>query len=80
MGRGSDIIGLFVSDEGTIAAALGKEVGLGEANGKHSDVHGPLEAGDLTIVTDDQDFIEKAEAYKLVPVGWNPLEYLSENL
>lgn len=76
--RGSDIIGMFVSDEATIKEALGKRVYLGEANGKHSEVYGPLEEADLTVLTDDQAFIVQAEAYGLVPTGWNPLEYLPE--
>ena len=76
--RGSDIIGMFVSDEATIKAALGKEVSLGEANGKHSDVRGTLDPQDLTVLTDDQAFIDQAESYGLVPTGWNPLEYLPE--
>lgn len=78
MSRSADIVGLFVSDAATIAKVIGKECRLGESAGKHSDVSGPLEECDLTVLTTDQDFIEKAQEYGLVPVGFDPLDYIWE--
>jgi len=77
-GRMGSVEGLFVADEGEVAAAVGKEVYFGEILGKHSDVSGTLDAEDLTVATDDQDFI-----VKLVGIigtttisGYNPLSYI----
>lgn len=77
-GRMGDVEGVFVAEEAEIAAAMGKTVSLGEALGKYSDVHGTLDPEDLTVLTDDQSFIEKALEYGLGCVGYNPLSYLVE--
>jgi hypothetical protein len=76
-GRMGDVEGLFVADEEEIKKAIGQHVGLGDALGKHSDIHGDLEADDLTVLTDDQDFIKKFEEYNCAS-GYNPLKYLNE--
>jgi hypothetical protein len=78
--RMGSVDGLFVADEAEIEKAIGKEIYFGEILGKHSDIQGELEATDLTVASDDQDFIAK-----LVEVigsehisGYNPLDYLEE--
>ena len=38
-------------------SAGGKEVYLGEIEGKHSETCGPLDAGDFTVISEDQDDI-----------------------
>lgn len=80
-GRMGSVEGLFVANETDVAAAIGKEVCFGEILGKHSEVCGTLTEDDLTVATDDQDFIAK-----LVGIlgttsisGYNPLSYLSED-
>lgn len=72
----SDTIGLFVADEAAVAAAIGQHIYLGEREGKHSEVQGPLEQTDLEIVTDDPMFVGQFE--RLFPRGFgiNPLEYV----
>lgn len=68
--------GLFVADEADVVAAIGQEIHLGEIEGKHSHVSGPLEEKDLTIITDDPAFIARFE--ELLPRGFgiNPLGYV----
>lgn len=77
-GRMGDVEGVFVADDGDVEKAIGKRVYFGEILGKHSDIFGTLDAKDLTVVTDNQDFIEKAVRYGIGSTGHNPLHYLSE--
>lgn len=72
----SNTEGLFVADEADVAAAIGQEIWLGEIEGKHSEVHGPLEETDLKVITDDPAFIARFE--QLFPKGFgiNPLGYV----
>lgn len=77
-GRQGDVEGVFVSDEETIKAALGKTVSFGSILGKHSEVYGELDLEALTVLTDDQDFIAKFEQFLPRGNGYNPLNYLPE--
>lgn len=58
-GRSGDLEGLFIADSDDVAKAIGKNIYFGEVLGKHSEVEGILEAGDITLKTDDQEFIAK---------------------
>lgn len=72
--------GLFVTTREELAAAYGRDVEFGEVLGKHSDIRGVLEEKDITVVTDDQDFIAKLVEYVGGQVsGYNPLSYLGSN-
>lgn len=77
-GRMGDVTCIFVAEQSVVAAAIGKEVDFGEILGKHSEVFGTLDEEDLTVLTDDQDFIEKLEHYMGSSFGHNPLDHLSE--
>lgn len=78
-GRMGALEGTFVATEADIEKIAGKEIGFGEALGKHSDISCVIERGEnLDLVTDDQEFIAKAEEYGLTPSGYNPLDYLNE--
>lgn len=77
-GRMGDVTGIFVVDEDKVAEAIGKNVYFGEILGKHSEVQGTLTSDDLTVLTDDAEFIAKAKAYGLVPTGYNPLSYMGD--
>lgn len=69
----------FIADEDYLKSCIGKEVYFGEILGKHSEIYGVLEEKDLTVLTDDQDFIEKAEKYGIDSIGHNPLRNLRED-
>ena len=69
--------GVFVSDEETVKSGIGKNVYFGEILGKHSEVHGTLDEGDLEVLSEDQDFINKFEEI-VGSTGYNPLEYINE--
>ena len=76
-GRMGVLTGLFIAEESEIDALVGKHIYFGEVLGKHSEISGKLEAGDLEVKSDDQDFINK-----LIKImgdgtisGFNPLDY-----
>lgn len=73
-GRGGDEMSTFVADSDLVEKCIGRFCYLGEILGKHSEVQGTLDADDLSILTDDADFIAKAKDYGLVPSGPNPIE------
>lgn len=80
-GRGGDISGLFIWDEEDYNKILGKRIYFGEILGKHSEISGTIEEADLTIISEDQDLINKLlinfPNYNLC--GYNPLDYYEED-
>ena len=76
-GRSGHVEGLFVSTPKALLEGIGQHVYFGEILGKHSDVYGRLEAGDLKLVTDDAELISKLVGYLGRSVsGYNPLDYM----
>lgn len=76
-GRMGDVEGLFIAEEETVKEAIGKDVYFGEILGKHSDVHGTLDEGDLTVI-DIPSFVVDilAERIGWSISGYNPLDYI----
>ncbi len=76
-GRSGDLEGIFIADSDAVAAIIGEEVCFGECLGKHSEVYGRIKEGDITLKTDDQDFIKIFE--EIMGEGWgsgyNPFDY-----
>ena len=72
-----DVNGLFIADDSDVTNLMGKEIYFGEILGKHSEIFGPLEEGDLTIKSDDQEFIKQfIEIMGDGTIsGYNPLNY-----
>jgi len=54
------------------------EIHFGEILGKHSEVEQRLTAENITMVTDDQSWILKAQELG-IEIGYNPLDYLRED-
>ncbi len=75
-GRMGTVSGVFASNSSEIGKIMGKEIYFGEILGKFSDVSCVISNKNLTLLTDDSDFIQKAKQYKLVPSGHNPLDYV----
>jgi len=73
-GRQGSLEGLFVADEQDVLNAIGKDVYFGEVLGKHSDVHGKLEANEFTPLSDDPAVIAFVREHG--PFGFNPLGYV----
>lgn len=84
-GRSGTLSGRFVLDDCewerlTEAAHNGEEVYFGEVLGKHSEICGNLEPGDIRLITDNQEFIEMAGQIGVdLSSGYNPLDYLGED-
>lgn len=81
VGRMGRIESLFVTTQKQLDEIIGKEIYFGEVLGKHSEVYGTLNKEDLSIITDDQEFINKLIAIlgKQTISGHNPFHYLRED-
>ena len=76
-GRMGDLEGLFVADDKRdIGPAIGRRIYFGEILGKHSEVIVDLRVEDLTVLSDDQIFIEQFERCRCWS-GHNPLRYIN---
>jgi hypothetical protein len=77
-GRMGNLSGIFIHNKDTVHTIYGKHIGFGDVLGKHSNIHGTVEESDITLLTDDQDFINKAIEVGLVSTGYNPFDYYEE--
>lgn len=79
-GRMGDLTGLFVANKKAVENIIDKYVDFGEVLGKHSEVYGYIEEGDIVLETDDQDFIQKLQFHlgEETISGYNPLHYMGE--
>lgn len=76
-GRQGSVEGLFAATEAEVNAIVGKEVYFGEILGKHSEVYGKIEKGEITKLDLDSEAVEKVS--KLLGDTWsgyNPFEYI----
>lgn len=76
-GRQGSVSGLFVATEDDVKESIGADIRFGEILGKHSEVEGTLEEGEITKVDLDSETVEKVakilgEAWS----GYNPLDYI----
>jgi len=77
-GRMGSLEGLFIATEQEVKSAIGKDVQFGEVLGKHSDVGGTLEDGDIVEVSVLQSTVVDLEKNVGVNIGgYNPLDYIS---
>lgn len=76
-GRQGELEGIFEASEEEVENLIGKDVYFGEVLGKHSNIHGSIEEGEITLLDADQSFIDKAKEIGVIPVGFNPLDYIN---
>lgn len=77
-GRDGSVEGLFIEDTDLVKNSLGNQVRFGEILGKHSDIYGDLEEGDLTEIEIPQELLEILENKCSSNIsGYNPLNYIS---
>lgn len=78
-GRQGVLNGLFVATEQEAQELIGQQVNFGEVLGKHSEVYGDIEEGEIIKVDLDSKTVEKVT--KIIGdstwSGYNPLEYVS---
>ena len=78
-GRQGDLYGVFIATEEEVQSLVGKQVYFGEALGKHSEVYGTIEQGEITLITDNAEAIKALqEACGKTISGHNPLQYWLE--
>ena len=70
-GRQGDVEGLFKATKEEVEKAIGKEVYFGEILGKHSEVYGTLEEGEIKLISDNP-----MEVMNATESGYNPLNYV----
>lgn len=70
-GRQGSVEGIFKATKEEVDAAIGKEVYFGEILGKHSEVYGIIEDGEIEIISDDPLIVKNA-----TESGYDPLDYL----
>lgn len=76
-GRSGDLEGLFVATEKEVEDAIGSYIYFGEVLGKHSEVYGTLEEGDIRKLDISPEAV--AEVSKHLGTDWsgfNPLDYV----
>lgn len=72
-GRMGWIDSVFIATDEEMAAAMGQYVYFGEALGKHSEITTHLDPSQLTVLSDDQEFVAKLEGMGFLPTGHHPL-------
>jgi hypothetical protein len=78
-GRSGEVEGLFVATEEEVAKLVGENIYLGEVLGKHSEVFGVVEEGDIDKLDLDSDAVSKVSALLGDTwSGYNPLHYYEE--
>lgn len=76
--RGGRVEGYFTCTEDELKTLFGEDLYYGECLGKHSELSFRFDSEeDFTVVSEDQDFIEKFESL-IGYMGYNPFDYLPE--
>ena len=76
-GRQGTLESLFVATEQEIKDIIGKEANFGEVLGKHSEVYGTIEKGEIAKVDLDPETVEKVA--RILGDTWsgrNPMHYI----
>lgn len=74
--RSGRVEGLFISTQEEVDKLLGKEIYFGEILGKHSEVSGTIDEGDITLVSSDQEKVNWLLGLLGYTVsGYNPFDY-----
>lgn len=76
-GRSGSLKGLFVATEEEIKNIIGKYAYFGEVLGKHSEIYGNIEEGEITKIELDSETVEKVvNVLGDTWSGFNPLHYV----
>lgn len=75
-GRSGRLEGLFVATEKKVSRAIGSVVYFGEVLGKHSEVRGTIQEGDIQKLDASSESVEEIRTYLGDTwSGFNPLKY-----
>lgn len=76
-GRQGDVEGMFIAEEKVVEESIGHEVYFGEILGKHSDVSGTIEDGEIVEVKVSKTTVKEMEEVLGSTIsGYNPLDYI----
>lgn len=78
-GRMGELTGLFIAEKESVDKLIesGEEIYFGEVLGKHSEVCGPIEENDVTLISTEENVIKIIEEHGLEN-GFNPFDYIRE--
>jgi hypothetical protein len=78
-GRMGSLKGIFVVDKERMRELIdgGEDVYFGEVLGKHSEIYGPVEEGDITLVSEDPVVVEWFKSLNM-ETGYNPFNYIGK--
>lgn len=75
-GRMGELEGRFLATEEESKAIIGKDVYFGEVLGKHSEISGKIEEHEISLLSDNQEFLNMAKNLDInLESGFNPLDY-----
>ena len=75
-GRSGDLHSLFVATEQEVKDLVGRDANFGEVLGKHSEVYGTIQEGEITKVDLDTETVEKvSKVLGDIWSGYNPMDY-----
>jgi hypothetical protein len=79
-GRQGDLDGVFIAtlEQVDVLVEEGIEIYFGEVLGKHSEIYGPIDDGEIIFITDDEKVVKLMLQYDLT-MGHNPFNYTSIN-
>lgn len=75
VGRSGILCGVFFATSSEIEKLQGKRITFGDVLGKHSDVFGTIDNGDVELITDDPATVAHLQTLN-VEIGYNPLDYI----
>jgi hypothetical protein len=81
-GRMGSVSSIFVCTKEELESLYGREVYFGEILGKHSEIIVKLTKNNLTVLSDEQDFVDKFVSImgNGTISGHNPLDYLEDEV
>jgi len=73
-GRSGSLVGRFLATPEEVSAIIGKDVYFGEVLGKNSEISGEIDKDEITMITDNQDFIKMSSDLGItLESGINPI-------
>ncbi|WP_085829092.1 hypothetical protein [Clostridium massiliodielmoense] len=76
-GRQGEVEGMFIAEETEVQEVIGEKVYFGEILGKHSEVYGTIEEGEITELEVSETTVREMEEVIGTNIsGYNPLHYI----
>jgi len=78
VGRQGDLTGVFIATDEQVEVLLKEDIQVyfGEVMGKHSEVYGPIDEGEIILITEEKKVVDMVEEFEL-STGYDPFTYQS---